>query len=271
MRTLGIIIVFLLVGEGVALAISWVGSTTIPADNGSQAGPTCTFANPPISGMATDDVVVVFMLYRNAGITFSVATTGGQSWTGQTDLSGQSLSSNVFLARFNGTWTAAPAFQNSGGGSLGLTCYLVVFRGIDPTTPLDVTPVSSTFGSPSSPFDVTNSRMTVARSDTEVLYFWASSDDNTWAVQSGGLIQNESQIRNLQGNDTSVSFGFKEFFGGPGASGAAVNRQMTLGGDAGHLWTLALRATGLTTTTTTTTPSTTTTSTPTTTPTPAHA
>src|SRR5262252_8364373 len=84
-------LVFLLIGLGLAFeqiaeAISWVGDAVIPADNGTQAGPTCTFANPPVAGMVTDDVVAVFTLYRNANITFSVATTGGQTWTGQTDL-----------------------------------------------------------------------------------------------------------------------------------------------------------------------------------------
>ena len=63
------------------MAITYFGSTSAPADNGTQAGPGPVALTPPGS-MQLNDLVLIFLQYRATGValSFDVSQTGGQDW-----------------------------------------------------------------------------------------------------------------------------------------------------------------------------------------------
>jgi hypothetical protein len=116
-----------------------------------------------------------------------------------------------------------------------------VFRGVDPYNPIDTNEVAGTFSSPPNPRNVTITGLNSATADAMALAFWATADDNTWGLQSSDWTNiGLAQYRNLQGSDSSISSAYKTI-AIPGTSGNVINRQLTLGGDAGNRHILIIR------------------------------
>src|SRR5438552_10760256 len=107
---------------------TFFGSSSNPADNGAQAGPTAV-VTPPAS-MVTNDLAIIYAEYRGVtGPTLSISTTGGQTWnTATTYSTGANQIIAVFWCTFNGAWGANPSVTISGGGTNGLTAVSYSFR-----------------------------------------------------------------------------------------------------------------------------------------------
>ena len=217
--------------------ISIVGSASNPSDNGSFSGPTAALTPP--TGMQTGDVVVVIAAYRGSA-TLNINNTGGQSWTalGQQNYL-LSESARIFYAVYNGSWTSNPSVTN-GSGTLGLTAVMHVFRNVDPEV-IDTAQVAGTFSAPTGKRDVTIPGIPTINDGALVLAAWTTIDNNTWGIQTSGWSNvGLAQYRNQAGNDSSISTAYK-LIPTAGASGSVTNRQLTLGGDAGIRFILALK------------------------------
>lgn len=224
------------------MAITFFGQVGIPTDNGTSATSPLTFSNPPIASMQTGDLVIVYLYARNAAATFTNSVTGGQTWNSSTVLQGGGpvLSSQVFWCRFNGTWTAGPAFTFS--STTNTNAIMNVFRptstahdwGIDPNG-LGAGIFLEAFAA-ASPVVLGAFGITTEHASTVSFAIWSTDDDNTWGTLTGSGWSKTSmsaQFRNTSGSDTSSSYAYniKTTLGAsvpnPGQS------QATLGNDPG--------------------------------------
>ena len=138
------------------MAITYFGSASTPADNGTSTG-TPIAVTPPVS-MVTGDLVVMFGYYRGTS-TIAVSATGGQTWStamASTTASGPTLSYFVTYCRYNGTWGANPSLSFS-TSSTNTNVVMHVFR---PTTGTNVWALEATTSNveraaPATPFTVT--------------------------------------------------------------------------------------------------------------------
>ena len=143
---------------GAANTITFLGEARMPTTADTGAAAANATITPP-GGMATNDYAVVYVAAKTTGITITNSTTGGQTWTAGTDSEGNGVSFRIFHTRFNGTWSANPAF--SWTNSAPYQVWMVVFRGVDTTTAIDAGPSIANFAAPASPFDVTIAASTI--------------------------------------------------------------------------------------------------------------
>src|SRR5262245_7286601 len=112
-------------------AITFFGSATNPADNGSLApgaGAVDVAVTPPAS-MQDGDLVLMFGMVRDTGVVAGVTTTGGQAWTALTNRDGTAMMAIGVWARFNGTWSTNPAINfTMSSGTIGASVQMLVFR-----------------------------------------------------------------------------------------------------------------------------------------------
>lgn len=213
--------------------MTYFGTAATPADNGANAGPLATVTPP--GSMVAGDFVVVLTQYRGDGIP-AVETTGGQTWTVIAGAAQTNVSILLSYCIFNGTWSVNPVFSQPLGGTAALSAIMHVFRATSGyafagrDTGLSH---NATFTAPSTPFDVTVPADTSTQARIVALAFFATADDNTWALQSGTWTNaGTAQYRNTTGQDQSNSTAYK-FFTSIGTIDAVTNQQATLGGDAG--------------------------------------
>lgn len=229
-------------------AITVFGSATNPADDsGATANPGSI--TPPGS-MVTGHFVLLIVSENETGgsgqATFAVTTTGGQTWTelAESNRGSGEINLVVYWCIFDGTWDEDPAVTATPTGSTdSLQLVMHVFAGVDTSTPFDVVEVASTFAAPADPFDVTITEITTLTNGAAVVAIWASSDNNTWAVQTGSWANiGGAQYRNnpAGAGDNSISTAYR-IFATAGASGDVVNSQETLGGDQGITRIMALK------------------------------
>jgi hypothetical protein len=236
-------------------APTFFGVSTQPADAGSLIEPQTALALTPPGSMLTGDLVVVQMYNENgsAGDGMQINATGGQTWTSDTTNGSYSFSAvvaghRIYWCRFDGTWTTDPTFDfPAKAGNRGVGMQMLVFRP-DSTSKVwsvDVSPAWATFVAPSSPFTVTITGISPSQSDTVSLASWTSDDNNTWGNLTGtgwsktGLA---AQYRNTGGSDLASTYAYK-LQGSPAATGNVSQDQLTLGGDAGATFIMALYAT----------------------------
>lgn len=192
-------------------AITFFGSASVPAHNGTNTS-TPAAITPPASMLANDYVVVIATMFRSPSDTMSVSQAGGQTWTSETQ---QTPSTNfhtrVFHTRFNGTWSANPSFTVTGGtGGAAYGAVMLVFRGVDTTTALDVALAHGTF-SVGSASNVTITGINTTTNDAVVVAFWDGACDSlTWTLQTGGWSQDQANWRNDAGSDYTVAYAHKE-------------------------------------------------------------
>jgi hypothetical protein len=191
--------------------------------------------------MLADDYVVVMVAYRGTGVTLAVGESGGQSWTSENEQTQSTvITSRMFHCKFNGTWSADPSFTVTSGTN-GIIAYMSVWRGVDPSSPIDTALAQAGYAAPANPYDVTRAGLTTTNNNAVVPYWWLSSDNNQWTLQgSHGLSQNEAYWRQTTTTGLSVSMGYKTVATGGSASGDVTNRQTAFGGDAGTTHIIAL-------------------------------
>ena len=224
------------------MANSVFGVAALPdTDTGTVNGPTVTFSNPPIASMAAGDIVVVAVCYRGTGVTVTNSATGGQTWTSHTNLDDTtSLTGRVFTCKFDGTWTAAPAFTVTAGTNL-MSATMYVIRGADQTTWLDAAVVNTDVAG--APTTMTLTGITTATDGALVVAFWFMSDNNTVGTFTSGFDGNANAAGDDQ-NRNSTTFGASaawKIFATAGATGDIVAEQLTLGGDASIGFVVAIR------------------------------
>lgn len=192
------------------MAITYLGSASAPADNGTQAGPGPVTITP-VGAMVDGDLVVMFVQYRGADAAFTISNTGGQNWNALTQVDGASSDRRTFWCRFNGTWAASPTVTVSAGvGTGSLSLLMHVFR---PTTGLNqwavnVGPTDGTFATPTTPFTVTIAGLTPTQASNVTIAGWFTVLANTWGTLAGAgwVVTGTAQYRNLSGSDTSATF-----------------------------------------------------------------
>jgi MSHA biogenesis protein MshQ len=213
-------------------AITYFASASNPADNNSLDA--TTVAVIPPGSMQTGDLVVLLANARETNQTLNISVTGGQSWTTEA-ANTTNTTQRIFWARFNGTWSTNPSVAFPSGAN-STTVAMHVFRPTagSNTWALDAALVNSNFAAPTALDDVTITGITTVTNGALVLATWASTDDNTWDIQTAGWANaGGAQYRNLDNPDASQSTAYK-VMPTAGASGNVVNRQLTLGGDAGN-------------------------------------
>jgi hypothetical protein len=206
--------------EKAQAAISYVGSASTPADNGSQAGPTVAVTPP---SMQAGDFVLIIGAYW--GTSPTISETGGQTWTTLTSAS-NTLKTRLFYCIFNGTWSANPSIT-VGSGTYAMTAIMHVFRGVDQSNPFDVAQTTGTYSAPSSPYDVTITGITTNTDGAWVLAVWGAIEytTETWSLQTSGWVTlGGNQYRNNASSCRhSISAAYK-VISSHGASGNVTNR-----------------------------------------------
>jgi len=226
-------------GKTLSIPIEIIASASTPADSGTRGGPTATITPP--AGLQIGDVVILIVNYRSSSGNISVLNTGGQTWTALSQVgSGTTNILRIFYAVYNGAWSANPSVT-VGSGSTALTVVMHVLRNVDPVNILDVPQTAGSFSAPSGLRDVTIPGINTITDNALVLAVWATGDDNTWGIRTSGWANlGLAQYRNLSGSDSSISSAYKLIpLAGP--TGDVVNRQLTLGGDAGRRAILAFK------------------------------
>lgn len=217
------------------MAITFLNAPAVPTDNGTNTTNPTAFSNPPSTGMATGDLVVVFAWCRTGSATIAVSNAGGQTWNSFTSQSSANatLSLNVFWCRFNGTWSAAPSF--SFGATTNNNVWMVIFHptsgsnlwGIDPNK-------SGVFTDTAAAASFTIADWSTSLPSTVSIVGFFTDDDNLWGSPGGSWTTSgmNLQIRNTSGNDASGAVCY-QILTALGAVGACTRSESTLGNDGG--------------------------------------
>lgn len=241
-----LLFIFLLASQAQA-AITAFGAASSPADNGSQDGSTTRSVTPPATMLVNDYALLIAVITdANAANALTISADGGQTWTSETQLDsvptgGTDPTANVhtrlFHCRFNGTWGADPSVARATSTGNAFTLVMLVFRGVNTTTAIDVSPVSASYNADAT---VVIPEITTNTANALAVTFFVSKDDNTWTMNTGGWSQQHTQIRNTAGIDNSASHMYK-IQAAAGLTGDVQNDQATLSPDGGHTWILALK------------------------------
>lgn len=221
------------------MAITFRGVTATPADNAALSDASGLITVDKDAGVLAStvagDLIALLLIQRDGNPTLANSVSGGQSWSTFTMYSpGSSSSGQVFWSRFNGVWDADPVFSTTGIGGNAISAIPIVFI---PTHPLNAWAVDVTqsngFATPTTPFDVTVTGHTVLTAPSVSVAFWfnTNSTGGQWALQTAGWSNpnSETQWRNTQGTDLSVSAAYK-INTVTGATGNVSNRQVTATG-----------------------------------------
>jgi hypothetical protein len=232
------------------MGITYFGSASNPADNGSNtADPT---AVAPPAGMQAGDLVLMIAQQRGTGATLNISQAGGQSWTAEAAQSQTNCTIRLFWCRFNGTWTANPSVDFS--GTLSNSVVMHVFRPSNTSSvwEVDVPQVSGNFNAPAAaPYTVTIPGITTITDGALVFATWATGDDNTWgSLTAGWSTPGSAQYRNrgwfgfFHASQTHAYGGIPTAAGMPiaGATGNVSKNQTANGPDAGAYLIIAFRA-----------------------------
>jgi hypothetical protein len=233
-------------------AITFFGGSSIPAtDPGDVADDIGPLAITPPASMLPNDFVIVMQITQQAAatsMTHSNPTTGGQTWSHSSNCVGPDVfgggtpRASLWTAKFDGTWTANPAFDTTNGGGSAETLVMLVFRGVDTSTAIDVTAICGQWDTAGeAPNDVTISAITTNTNNAMALAIWTHIADvaSTWTIQTGGWTQSTpAQFRNTTGNDMSTSYAYK-IQASAGTTGDVVNQESSNAG--GVTWILALK------------------------------
>ena len=228
---------FLFISNYALAAITYQGSASNPADGGSLGS--ATVAVTPAGGTQAGDLIILVANSRNTSNTIAISNTGGQTWTAETANGITNTTRRIFWAQYNGTWSANPSV--SFASSTATTVSMHVFRPTISTNTwaIDVAQNLSTFTNAST--DVSIASITTLNNGALVFANWASTDNNSWNIQTGGWsTAGSGQYANRDGNDSSQSSAYK-IMPTAGASGAVVNRMSAAGTDAGVTAILAFK------------------------------
>jgi hypothetical protein len=220
------------------VAIRLVGDARMPAtDDATSSVASVTFTLP--EGLEQNDLLLVIMSARAATLTITNTTSGGVTWTSGTALQGSNLTYRSFYGFVPSGGATNPTFGWTGNNSY--VGWLLVFRGVDTTTPIDAAEVSATFTAAAT-ITIGASTITTATANAKVVGIWTSADDNTWGSLTASWDQpySRSHWRNASTTGTSMSIAFQDQ-AVAGGNGSVSNTEATLGNDAGIKAMLALR------------------------------
>ncbi|OIR00977.1 calx-beta domain protein [mine drainage metagenome] len=229
---------FLLSSNQAQAAITYISSTSNPADGNSLGA--STVAVTPVGGATAGDLIILVANSRDTSATLAISQTGGQTWTAEDAASITNVTRRIFWTRFNGTWSANPSVSFS-GNQTATTVSMHVFR---PTSSanmwaIDVAQNNGTFTNASS--NVTIAGITTQANGALVFANWASSDNNQWSVQTSGWSNAGSgQYANRDGNDSSQASLYK-IMPTAGTTGNVTNAMTSAGTDAGVTSILAFK------------------------------
>jgi hypothetical protein len=185
----------------ISFSQTFFAASNNPADNGSLTTATVTVTPP--GAMVAGDLVVLYAHLRVNTATFTLSTTGGQSWHQETTWSNNAQATTVFWCRFNGTWGANPVVSG-GNGTDPFTAVMYVYR---PTNPANSWAIYSPAlnAAPASATNIQITGFTTLVPNTVTMGFWGSPDDVTWGgvLPAGWNKTLIAQFRNTGGNDQS--------------------------------------------------------------------
>jgi hypothetical protein len=181
------------------VAPTYFAQASNPADTVGLTG-SAVAVTPPAS-MVVGDLVLVACMTKTISLTWSITTTGGQSWTSSAVAFGASAKSCAFFwCRFNGTWAANPVFTcaTAAGAS---TAVMTVFRPDVSTRvwAVDVGFVQGGFAAPAGPpYVVSISGLTTVNPRTVTFAVWYCGLANTYTniAGAGWVSAGAAQIRN---------------------------------------------------------------------------
>jgi len=222
----------IVVSNFTSFLITYFGSASTPADNGTNtANPTTVI---PPANMQAGDLVLMIAQARAISGALAISNAGGQSWTSETQQNQTNCRIRLFWCRFNGTWSANPSVAM--GSANCNTVVMHVFRPSNTSSvwQVDVAQVSGNFSAPPAPNrTVTIPEITTISDGALVFATWASIDDNAWgSLTAGWFTPGSAQYRNTSGSDQSQTHAYR-IMAPAGATGNVSKNQLTLGGDAG--------------------------------------
>jgi hypothetical protein len=235
------------------MSFTLIGSSSIPSDNGSQAGPSVSSVTGWSglgSGGQDGDLIVVLAQYKGSGtlsINDNVGVGGGSiTYNSLTQVSnGTSNTGRIFWAQIpasvGGVFATSNTFTVSiSSGTNAISVYYFIFRPTSPTNviDIDVSQVASSYAATS---PVTIAGITTNAASTLSLAVWMSDDDNTWGTLTGTGWSKTSiaaQIRNLQGQDMSMTAAY-QIKSVAGATNDVTQTQTANGPDLGQKFILA--------------------------------
>lgn len=210
------------------MPITYIGSASDPADNGSHTDASQCTITPPSNMMRGDLVVIISQI--NTVLTESqlepyIFETGGQTWNEfhgarATDtINGPFIATRWHWCRFNGTWTADPTITMDQSLGNALSAVMHVFR---PSAFARLwgkeSQSTGSFAAPVyDPFDVTTRNVTLpgvatTNASTVQIAAWYNDDDHTWGSLSPTLhwaVAGSAQYRNLSSTDQCSTFARK--------------------------------------------------------------
>jgi hypothetical protein len=237
-----LVICVLLCAVRAEAAITVFGSSSQPADQGTNSSTTVT-VTPPASMVANQFVVVhvtSFNFTNQGAASIANSVTGGQTWTAMTAITcdggggcsgSDDLTERTFYAVFNGTWGANPAWTSTSPAADATQAVMHVFNGVDTGTPIDVTDSRAFYDTPSGSCDVTRTGITTATNEAMVIAVFFSRHNETWTVQTGGwnaVGASQYRLGTGSGIDMSVSTAY-QIVPTAGASGDVTNQQSGVG------------------------------------------
>ena len=228
---------FLLSSNQAQAAISYQGSSSNPSDGGSLGS--STVAVTPAGGTQAGDLIILVANSRDTSNTITISNTGGQTWTAETANSITNATRRIFWARYNGTWSASPSVSFS--ASNATTVSMHVFRPSSSSNiwAIDVAQNLNTFTNASTSVSITG--ITTLTNGALVFANWASTDNNSWGIQTGGWSNaGSSQYKNTNAADSSQSSAYK-IMPTAGPSGNVINQMSSAGTDAGVTAILAFK------------------------------
>jgi len=152
---------------------------SIPTDNGTNATTGVTIT--PQTAMRTNDLVLVYCQSR-ASATWSVTTTGGQTWNDAGAIGAAGPYGRLYWCVFNGTWSANPVFTSTVGTATSAIMHSFCAPDTTGTWAVDNALATATFTAPSTPFTVTRTGVTTTGSIGVVLASWHTSEQYVpWA------------------------------------------------------------------------------------------
>lgn len=219
------------------MTISFVGSASNPLDAQSYDSVDTPCVVTPVGAAIAGDLVVMLGGMNFGGPTrdIGLSSDAGQTWTqGALNLSGHN--NTMFWCQFNGAWTDAIGFANSGASNNGgLSAIMLVFRSDTPVPVWSIDqPEQDTLQSaPASPFDVTTAGQNPTSNSSVTLAWWFAAFPSIFTLQTAGWI-NPSGRSQWWNNDSVGNIIFSAAYkiqnGTTADTGNVVNRENISGG-----------------------------------------
>jgi hypothetical protein len=194
------------------MSIAYFGSASTPIDGPNNANTANPTAVTPPGGMLAGDLVLMIGLSRDNNATLTIDEDGGQTWTSETQQSGNNCRLRLFWCRFNGAWSASPSVYFGRNNRNPHIVVMHVFRPSNTSSvwQVDVPQVSGNYPTPSAPNrTVTIPGITTNTDGALVFATWACSDNNTWGAPTAGwTTPGSAQYRNASGNDQSQTHAY---------------------------------------------------------------